>query len=160
MEVLAYEGPDGELTLRPSVETLAPFFDMGPDYWQGGSGSAYIGWIKERSPGYSTRFDRPVLHIIFHEPYGVCLTYEVVSYQPGVPGMALMTYNDLVAGDLLVEHYLGGEAAYLPRRSFVRKEAAVRVAAAFLQTQKPSAEVMWRPRRGLEYAGYGYVRGR
>ena len=159
MEVLAYEGPDGELSLRPSLETLTPFFDMGQDYWQGGSGSAYIGWIKLRSPGYSTLFERPVLHIIVHEPYGVCLMYEVVSNQPGVAGIALIINNEIPPPDLLVEHFIGGEAAYFPSRSFVSREVAKRVVAAVLQSPEPPAEVTWRPRRELAYDGYGYADG-
>lgn len=158
MEVLAYEGPDGELLLQPTSETLTPFLERGPDYWQGGSGSAYIGWIKLRNPGYSTLFDRPVLHIIVHDPYGVCLMYEVVKNQPGAGRKALLTDNENPPSDFTVEHYLGGEAAYLPSRSFVPREAAERAVVAFLQTQEPPDEVVWRPRRELTN-GYGYADG-
>ena len=156
MDLLAYEGPDGELTLRPSFTAVAAFFDLGPDYWHGGSGSAYIGWIKLRDPGYSLLTERPILHIVVHEPYGVSLSYQVMSYQAGAANFALMTYNDMAADDLLVEHYIGGEPAYFPHRSFVSRDAAERVIARFLETQETPTEGAWRPRREVTYDGYGY----
>ena len=156
MEAIAYEGPDGELLLNPTVQDLRTLFKLGPDYWQGGSGSAYVGWVRLRDPGYSSLTDRPVLHIIVHEPYGVCLMYEVVSYRPGTSGVALMTCSSASGGDRRVEHYLGGELDSFPGESFVPFNAAERAIGGFLQTQTPSMEVTWRPRRALA-EGYGYA---
>ena len=156
METIAYEGPDGELLLDPTLEVIRELLNSGPDYWQGGSGSAYVGRILLRDPGYSMLTDRPVLHVIAHEPYGVCLMYEIVGNRTGKPGISLLSYNQGPLGVARVQHYLGGEPAYFPRESFVAVSVCERVIGDFLRTQTPSRETGWRPRRSLA-DGYDYA---
>ena len=149
MEVRVYEGPDGELTLNPSLDIVGAFLDNGQDYWEGGSGSAYIGWVKLNNPGYSNHWERSSLHIIVHQPYGIHLCYQIMSYQPHTSSVKLMVYSEEAQEDILVKHYLGGEPEYYPRRSFVTQETAVRVIGDFLQTEKPSSSVVWRPQAAI-----------
>ena len=155
MQVPAYEGTDGELSLRPTLDSLRAFLDLNADYWLGGSGSAYIGWIEWRGPGYGTLFDRPLLHIIAHEPYGIHLCHQAGD-------RAHIVYNAAAPADLLVIHYLGGEPACLPVGSFVPRPLAEQVIADFLQEDlllsgTLSDCVTWRLRRETAYSGCEYA---
>ena len=146
MEVLAYEGPDGELTLNPSLERICAFLGEGADYWEGGSGSAYIGWIKQNGTGYSNVWERPALHLIVHKPHGIHLRYQIMNYRPHTSSIKLIIDGEIRV-DAPIEHYLGGEPECLPQSSFVSQEVAVRVITDFLQTGQPSASVAWKPQR-------------
>ncbi len=156
MESPVFEGPDGELTLNPSLEMMRTLLNTESDYWDGGSGSAYLGWVELRDPGYRNIWERPSLHLIVHDPYGINISYQIMNYQPHTSNVKLMVYREDVLGDFLVEHYLGGEPAYFPGRSFVTRDVAVQVIHDFLQTEKPSSSVVWRPQIQSEYSGFGY----
>ncbi len=157
MEVLAYEGTDGELTLNPTLEEISAFLGMDKDYWQGGSGSAVIAWVNLRDGGgYSTLYERPTLHLIVHEPYGIHLRYMVMNYQPYTSNIELMSLDENAPSDLLVEHFIGGEPAYLPRQSFLSQEGAIRAIADFLQTEKPTPTIRWQPKMEIAYNGCAY----
>ncbi len=157
MEVLAYEGTDGELTLHPTLEDIRAFLERDKDYWQGGSGSAVIAWVNLRDEGgYSTLYQRPSLHLIVHEPYGIHLVYMVMNYQPHTSNIELMSLDENAPSDLLVEHDIGGEPAYLPRQSFLSQSEAMRAIADFLQTEMPSPAVVWKPKMEALYQGCAY----
>ena len=67
-----------------------------------------------------------------------------------------MIYQEATEEDQTIMHYLGGEPAYWPRRSFVSREVAVQVIKDFLETETPSEAVAWKPQVLLEDGTYGY----
>lgn len=136
--MLAYEGPDGELTLTPSLAQVCAFLDRGADYWEGGSGSALLAEVELREPGYQMFFDRPVLHLIGHPPYGFCLVYAL-------PDRRYVTDNEAAPDSPPIKHYCGGEPEFFPLRHFISRELTEQAIAHFLETQQPTPAVRWKP---------------
>jgi hypothetical protein len=147
MDVQAYEGTDGDVIVNPELAVVQDCLRRDDDYWEGGSGSAYIGTVRLLDPGYTTLFDRPCFHIMVHRPYGVALTY-----QRG--GDVRMTYQDSLPDDQLIIHYLGGQPACIPLRCFVPEQAAVNAIAQFLNAEQLPACVEWRRRKEASFDGY------
>ena len=116
-----------------------------------------MGSVELRNPGYRILWDRPALHIIVHDPFGIHLNYAVVTNEPFKAGLSLFVCDDAQPADILVMHYLGGQAAYFPCQSFVTRKVGESVIEEFLQIQKPSTLVTWRPRKGVQYDGYDFA---
>ena len=147
METLAFEGTDGELTYHPTLEIVRELLDLDQDYWLGGSGSAMIGWVIERNPGFSINFNRPTLHIAVHEPYGVWILYREGNVERYV-------FDETAPEDLLVVRYMGGEPAVFPRAFFVSRPIAEQVIEEFLRSEGMSPAIAWRAPISRQYDGY------
>ena len=140
---LAFEGPDGELTFDLTLDKIKSLLELGEDYWLCSAG--YIGWITLVGTGFSTNFERPSLHMIVMEPFGIHLNYKIMDYKPYGKNVEMVVWLAGFGEDEMVEVSLGGEPCDLPRSSFVPLDVALRVIEEFLERQKMSGVVEWRP---------------
>ncbi|MEP6757063.1 MAG: Imm1 family immunity protein [Chthonomonadales bacterium] len=139
-EKLAFEGPDGELLLEPTVEQIRDLLLLGSDYWA--ASSAGIGYVQLRDRGYSNNCERPFLYIIQDDQYGVHLNYQIMDYKPFGKNVNLMTKGDW-GDDETVTVSLGGEDVDFPASSFVPLDLACQIIADFLLDQKLPDRVTW-----------------
>ncbi len=142
IEQLAFEGPDGELTFDLTLDKIKSLTELGEDYWLCSAG--YIGWITLVGTGFSTNFERPSLHIIIKEPFGIHLNYKIMDYKPYGKNTDLIVWSNTYPAEEMVEVSLGGEPCELPRNSFLTIEVALEVIRTFLEKQEMSDVVEWR----------------
>ncbi len=156
MRRFAYSGPDGELVVAKSLSTVLRFLGRNRRYWNwGGSGSAVIGRLVPfmdadgEHPGWQIM--SPRLHIVVHQPYGVQLTCSLRENAGGVT-----TYEESKKLDM-VEHQLGGNRVYFPRRSFISQDLAEGAIEHFLHTGKKAPSVRWRKGRFVTERFFEFV---
>lgn len=139
MHRLAFTGSDGEYLHNPNLEDIRGFFKLGTEYWEGQSGSAWLGWLRydgdKPASASPERFDLPCLQIMRQPDYGVHIIYS--------DGETKLTLLDDSLPEGEVKYYVGGEPERWSRRSFVSLEMAEQVIKEFLQSQTPSASRIW-----------------
>ena len=153
MEILAFEGPDGELVIKPTAEEVIALIDPTLGNWLGSSGSAYVGWIELKGTGYTTNFKRPTLHFIVSGADLVQLLYIKYYYEPGVQDLRLSSFNPTMPENRLIEHYLGGESNWLPMQSFLSHADAASAIRQFIATENLPQSVKWRRQIEVTYEG-------
>jgi hypothetical protein len=150
VEVLIFNAPESvdflpdeaALLVDPTPAQMVALLRRGTEYWGTGSGGGALHWSKAkmRASGgmaYQILQKRPSLSILFHDGVGFHFGFSTGK------GEQFLVPFDSSTSDERIKHYLGGNQAFFPVRTFVPLKVAERIVKDFIKTEKASSVVEW-----------------